>query len=154
MFGSVGSAVSQGPLRKQGDESPRWGGWLGSIKEIQQKLLKFLRAFKIREIPALLAPARGAEQLLGLERLVVAVAEKVSVGETQPQPVCGIQGRSWRNMPVCSLIPPPHPLPGARETRVLESLSDLVHADQPGAKQYEWSSDQLVFQERGVKEWS
>ena len=77
MFGSVGSAVSQGPLRKQGDEAPRWGGWLGSIKEIQQKLLKFLRAVKIREIPALVALARGAEQLLGLERLVVAVAEKV-----------------------------------------------------------------------------
>ena len=52
-------------------------------------------------------------------------------------------------MPVCSPVPPPHLLPGAQETRVLESLSDLVHADQPGAKQYEWSSDQLVFQENG-----
>ena len=87
--------------------------------------------------------------MLGPERLVVAVAEKVSVGETQPQPVYGIQGRSWRNMPVCSPVPPSHLVPGAQETRVLESLSDLVHADQPGAKQYEWSSDQLVFQENG-----
>lgn len=50
-------------------------------------------------------------------------------------------------MPVCSPILPPHLLPGAQEARVLESLSDLVHGDQPGAKQCEWSSDQLVFQE-------
>ena len=58
MFGSVGSSISQGSLRKQGKEAPRWGGWLGSIKENQQKLSKFLRAFKIREIPALVALAR------------------------------------------------------------------------------------------------
>lgn len=55
-------------------------------------------------------------------------------------------------MPVCSPILPPHPLPGAQEARVLESLSDLVHGDQPGAKQCEWSSDQLVFQENGEGE--
>ena len=85
--------------------------------------------------------------MLGPERFVVAVAEKVSVGETQPQPVCGMQGRSWRNMTVCSLLPLPHLLPGAQEARVLEGLSDLVHGV---AKQCEWSSDQLVlFQKNG-----
>ena len=60
------------------------------MKENQQKLSKFLRAFKIREIPASVALARRS---MSRETCSCSYREGLG-GGTQPPPVCGVQGRS------------------------------------------------------------